>query len=403
MVGGINFKGGGVNLPQPKQQEKPSDVVQAKKLWTEMEGLLASNPKFQKMGVLGRGIVARMEAAQKREDGADAVKALMEELGDLYKEAIVIRADMFPNVMKTVVGVRGKMTVDEALIKNFGPLLDSDNKDLQSIGKDLSLMAVGLAENPADVLGRSAKSRYWYNRGSIPDIKQEAVDTDIQRIQSIGNSKVLRDFVKDPANNNPKNGQLFQAITNTMKGLQELKRVNPVEAMRHAWRKNNAGNSMDTRPLRALGMIGFGGLAMVGVAYSLLSKSPINKLTLTYAGLAYLMAHPNALDPEAKKAIAAFDQFNQEDLKFVRKFTPAAIEELQSVNANNVREAKKILVGRDLTTEADIGLITDGNKELSKVFKTLNRDEKRWALEKLWKAPKKFLANATDIAKLPKG
>ncbi|MSR67856.1 hypothetical protein EXS65_03490 [Candidatus Peribacteria bacterium] len=368
-----------------------------------MQGLLASNPQFQKMGVLGRGIIARMEAAQKRQDGADAVKALMEELGDLYKEAIVIRANMFPDVMKKVTGVKGKMTVDEALIKNFAPLLDSDNKDLQSIGKDLSLMAVGLAENPADVLGRSAKSRYWYNRGSIPDIKQEAVDTDIQRIQSIGNSKVLRDFVKDPANNNPKSGQLFQAITSTMKGLQELKRINPVEAMRHAWKKNTAGNSMDTRPLRALGLIGFGGLAMVGVAYSLISKSPINKLTLTYAGLAYFVSHPDALDPAAKKAIAAFDQFNQNDLKFIRKFTPAAIEELQGVPAANVREAKKILAGRDLTSDADIGLITNGNKELLKVLKTLSRDEKSWALQKLWKAPKQFVANAKEIAKLPRG
>lgn len=344
---------------------------------------------FERLPVKGGSVLMRIEHMQNDpKSGADDIQKALETLKELYEEAVEMRAEMFPDTMRKAMKLEPSADIEEELGKGLEELQGHEGKNQQSLGNELGEIALGLAQEPADVLAAgNTKSRYWFmNRATgFPDIKQYQVAEDqkfvLQAEQQLKGTQTIKDHP-----------EIQETINRIKTGLLEIRKVNPTMTAMYDWQVKNAPRKMDTKPLRVLGILSGGLIAGLGIGHSLATGKDLTWPTAMWAGVAAYSLNPKMFQGREKAAIEAFQKYNSTERKKLlglfsakafEEFTDLSKEELktfrkkvQSVATNNARNPKS----RELLTKADIGTIAPEGSSLYVLLvdrEKLNQDPKR--------------------------
>ncbi len=326
---------------------------------------------FERLPVKGGAVLMRIEQMQNDPDGAEGFDAAVKTLLELYTDAVEMRAEMFPDTMRKALKIEDpNVDIESDLTIGLDVLTGHDSQQMRTLGEGMEKIASGLGEKPADVLGgSSAGKRYWKMNDAtgFPDVLQAKVHED---------EKFLLKAEKDiGATETMKNNPRLQDTINKLKlGIAELKKVNPMMTGWYQWQTTYGPRTMDTKPLRVLGLISGFTVAGLGLGHSLYTGKDLTWPTGAWGILAALCAYPNLKDsilaPEKYKrdqTMAAIEKYNTPAKReLISNFTPESFNELIDIPKKELQDFRKKMI-RDAkngqtTSLAEIGRLTDGKE-----------------------------------------
>lgn len=328
--------------------------------------------------------------------GAEKVKEAWDKLKELYKDAIEMRAEMFPDTMRKAMTLEPGADIEGKLSEGLNTLTGKEAGHEKNLGDEMARIAKGLSDEPADVLSsQNAKSRYWYlnKKTGFPDIVQRNVNQDKKFI--IEAEKQLQGVMTE---------ELRESMSQIMMGLLELEKVNPVMTSTYEWQLANAPRKMDTKPLRLLGILGGGLIGGLGLGHALVKGHDVTWPTVMWAGVAAYSLNPNMFQGKTKDAIQAFKKYNGNGFpKTIGRLKMDSFVELRDTPKNDLKTFRKKVEAKMKSNSrienADIGTFAEPNGPLYNVLIKLKEDPKQLlaTIDLVINAPKKDLAIIEEI------
>ncbi len=283
------------------------------------------------------GLLQRTAMTQMMPNGNDQQISAREELSELMKNAMLIRAEVAADRTKQALGVLPGESIENDLEIQVVQATTDLGQHGSKLENDLMKLVRALDINPAEMLERNVAGNLFYvpHHGRI-GIDYGAVDAWMQKLETL----------RGPQSPGP----LAALASRLETGLRQIQAIDPMGAEQHAWHKETfAGKRVDWRPARIIGGLLGAFITTVGLGQTLFSKDhALSPATVVWALGTMLIVRPDLLkgnETHVYESLALLQSTPVQKMMtagFKGSEGKAALEELQTLAKDNAKGLKAL-------------------------------------------------------------
>ncbi len=308
----------------------PEQVDVEQRKWSEMQQSVERlrdhplMPQLERVAVQAQSVLQRIVMMENMPGSEAMVSRGWQELGQMYNEAVRIRASMLGDGVRVSMGIEPGVPLQDGMVQRLRAAFQADgNQAMRSVVEMLEPFARGLGVNPNDVqANRVMPGNIFYLRDAegVLRINHRSVTQAYEALTQVSASVVSQ-----------LNPQQQEVLEGMRRSLAQLEQVDPVRSDLAARYRLANSHQTDMRPLRMVAAVGATFISGLGLAMGLKSGN-ITWPTWLWGGIAALSINPDLLKGQGFQTMKGLAFMGQNDAQMVLRqidpvYGPLAIAE----------------------------------------------------------------------------
>lgn len=349
--------------------------------WMKLDSLIDPSherfPEYQKLSTTAKSAYERIKLNLSIPHGLAHIDAEILHLNDMYETALQIRGEMAVSNIRKDLGIPHGGSLESEIDRRVSDALSSlDSRNAGTIERgELMKMLYGLNVNPADLREGSVPENYYYmpKSGIVNFARVTAAE---KMVASLHRASAI----------NPSFADIADMLET---GINRIKAIEPGRAEAYAMHTGHYDRmAMDKKPLRIVGAVGAGLIAVFGLGQYLYKtatseegKGPgFSMLIPAWAAVALACVNPKIFfQSGTEKALATYEDlgrpakrevisngFNNPEalaeLQELRRDNPTALRNLSKLDSLNIAQVEALTGSSDSALTKTLSSMTDDQR-----------------------------------------